>query len=83
MASHSGDNVNNFAESPDLERVKGDSRLHGIAKPIRASIVYLRDQNGNYYQVEEELFMRLQLEEMQKTVHQVTSSELQDLQIVN
>lgn len=43
MASHSGDNVNNFAESPDLDRAKGDSRLHGVAKPIRASIVYLRD----------------------------------------
>lgn len=27
--------------------------------------------------------MRLQLDEMQKTVHQVTSSELQDLHIVN
>ena len=63
--------THNFADSPPLDRLKSDPKLSaavGVAKPVRASIVYLRDQTGKYYQVEEDLFMRMQLEEMQKTV---------------
>jgi len=37
-----------------------------LSFPIRQSFVYLRDEAGDYYQMEEEQYMRLQLDEMQK-----------------
>ena len=34
---------------------------------VRASQVYLRDEVGTYYQMDEDQYMRLQLEEMQQS----------------
>lgn len=44
--------------------------------PVKQSIVLLQDQNGNLFKVNEDIFMRLQLEEMQKTVKRVAAKEM-------
>ena len=53
------------------------SEEHNIqdAADLRKSVVYLRDENGSYFKMQEDIYMKLQLEEMQNSVQHVTSGE--------
>ena len=36
-----------------------------VGKGVRSSMVFLRDEKGNFYQMEENQYMKMQLDEMQ------------------
>ena len=67
-------NVNALSMSGRIQSEEHD--IQNGAGPIRQSLIYLRDDAGFYYQMEEEQYMRLQLDEMQNTANQVAQGDI-------